>query len=144
MKLPTLNAGVRLRIGLLGLLGVVGVLVLGGINLYGANRQATYQASADQAVELRLLSVDLGDAVLEARRAEIEFLLKPNDQVIAAREQLVKRVDQRIAELDTTVARLGDADLAGVLKATRANAGAYLGEFASVVAMQRNLGFDEN
>src|ERR1700733_15090927 len=72
--MPTLNAGVRLRIGLLGLLGVAGVLVLGAINLYGTNRQATYQASADQAVELRLLSVDLGDAVLEARRAEIEFL----------------------------------------------------------------------
>src|SRR5271156_6382304 len=144
MNMLTLNAGVRLRIGLLGLLGVVGVLILGAINLYGANRQATYQASADQAVELRLLSVDLGDAVLEARRAEIEFLLKPNDQLIAAREQLAKRVDQRLAELDGAVAGLGDAALVGVLKAARASAGAYLGEFANVVAMQRNLGFDEN
>jgi methyl-accepting chemotaxis protein len=144
MKFPTLNAGVRLRIGLLGLLGVAGVLVLGGINLYGAERQAAYQASADHAVELRLLSVDLGDAVLEARRAEIEFLLKPNDQLIATREQLAKRVDQRLAELDGAVAGLNDAALVGVLKAARASAAAYLGEFANVVAMQRNLGFDEN
>ena len=144
MSVPTLNAGVRLRIGLLGLLGVVGVLVLGAINLYGASRQATFQASADRAVELRLTSVDLGDAVLEARRAEIEFLLKPNDQSIATREQLARRVDQRIAELESTVRGLGDAELAGLIKAVRTSAGGYLGEFANVVAMQRNLGFDEN
>jgi methyl-accepting chemotaxis protein len=144
MSAPILTAGVRLRIGLLGLLGVVGVLVLGAINLYGASRQATFQASADQAVELRLTSVDLGDAVLEARRAEIEFLLKPNEASIADREQLAKRVDQRIAELETAVRGLDDAELAGLIKAVRTSAGGYLGAFANVVAMQRNLGFDEN
>jgi methyl-accepting chemotaxis protein len=144
MRFPSLNAGLSLRIGLLGLLGVAGVLVLGAINLYGADRQATHQASADQAVELNLMSADLGAAVMEARRAEMEFLLKPNDRLVAAREQITQRVTDRIGQLDRAVAALDDAALADRLKAARATASAYLGEFANVVAMQRNLGFDEN
>jgi methyl-accepting chemotaxis protein len=144
MKVPPLNVSLRLRIGLLGVLSVAGVLALGAIYHLGADRQAAYQASADQAIALRLTSADLGEAILEARRAEMEFLLKPNDQLIGTREQLAKRVADRIAELDATVTRLDDADLAGSVKAARAGANAYLGEFGTVVAMQRNLGFDEN
>src|SRR5471032_2046841 len=120
MRFPTLNAGLSLRIGLLGLLGVAGVLVLGAIYLYGADRQATHQASADHAVELNLISADLGAAVLEARRAEMEFLLKPKDQLVATREQITQRVTDRIGQLDGAVAALDDADLTDRLKAVRA------------------------
>jgi len=148
MKFPSMrlavNLGIRARVGLLGLLAVAGVLVVGAIYLYGAARQAAGQASGDRAVELRLISADLDEAVLEGRRIEMEFLLRPNDKLIATRDQLIKRINDRLGALEKAVAALDDADLVRLVKAANASAGAYLGEFGNVVAMQRNLGFDEN
>ncbi|MBV8167050.1 MAG: HAMP domain-containing protein [Alphaproteobacteria bacterium] len=144
MQIPQFRAGLRFRIGLLGLLSVGAVLGLGGIYLYGAAKQSAIQARADGAVGLRLISAGLGEAVLESRRSETEFLLKPDDRHVAAREQLAKRVLDRIGALDAAAAGIDDEGFATALKATRATTNAYLGEFANVVAMQRNLGFNEN
>ena len=70
------------KITAIGIVGVVGVVLIGGIHLYGEKAVSVYRDAAGEARTLFELNSRINVNLLEMRRAEKDFLLR-NDPTIA-------------------------------------------------------------
>ena len=64
------------KITAIGAIGVVGVVLIGGMHLYGERAMAVYRDAADNARSIAELNRKIEVELLEARRAEKDFLLR--------------------------------------------------------------------
>jgi methyl-accepting chemotaxis protein len=138
---PTRGFRLHHRIAIIGALGVAGLLIIGGIYLFGEVVRGRHQAASDDALKLAAVVDRVSMAMLEARRAEKDFLLR-NDEAYA------RRHGETAQKIRADLATLGSA--AG-LPAISAKAGAlatgfeaYLGHVRAVVEGTQRLGLDEN
>ena len=60
----------------IGVIGVIGVVLIGGIHLYGEKAMAVYRDAADNARTIAELNRRIEVELLEGRRAEKDFLLR--------------------------------------------------------------------
>ena len=60
----------------IGVIGVIGVILIGGMHLYGEKAMAVYRDAAENARSIAELNRGIEVGLLEGRRAEKDFLLR--------------------------------------------------------------------
>ncbi|MFB9263669.1 methyl-accepting chemotaxis protein [Bradyrhizobium erythrophlei] len=132
------------KITAIGVIGVVGVVLIGGIHLYGEKAVAVYRDAADNARTISELNRRIEVELLEARRAEKDFLLR-NDPAKAERQvEISKAVAADIEQLHRRIAAIGKPELVRQIEAMDAALKRYQSQFVALVEQKRQLGLNEN
>ena len=105
------------KITAIGVVGLMGVVLVGGIHLYGENAVAVYRSAAESARSVAELNRQIEVELLEGRRAEKDFLLrndakKADSQVEIANEVFAPTEDE-IEHARKVVAAYREAEAAG-------------------------------
>ena len=140
----TARIGFRQLIWALGLLGVVGIVALAGVYFTTAALLAREEAVADGAAEIERLVLTLDSQLLEARRAEKDFLLRTDERYVTRHAEIAERSTALLGAIEKKLTSSDDAVMRDLLTGGRTGFGAYLRAFQVVVAAQRKLGHDEN
>ena len=131
------------KITAIGVVGVIGVLLVGGIHLYGETTIAGYRASAANARTLFELNNKIEIGLLEGRRAEKDFLLRNDARKADRQKEIGKAVADDIAMLHGKIVAIGESELAHQIEVMRASLGRYQSHFAAVAEQKQQLGLDE-
>src|SRR4051794_38928802 len=108
------------KITAIGIIGVVGIIVVGCMHLYGESAMANYRKSAEGARELSELDSKIEIGLLEARRAEKDFLLRGDQKKIEKQAEISKSVVADIETLRNKLVAIGKPDLVKQIEAMRA------------------------
>jgi methyl-accepting chemotaxis protein len=131
------------KITAIGVIGVIGVVLIGGIHLYGERAMGISREAAERARTVFELNNRIAVELLEARRAEKDFLLR-SDPVRAQRQaEISRQVTLDIETLRSKIAALGKPELAGKIDAMNGSLKTYQARFAAVVEARQALGLDE-
>ena len=131
------------KITAIGIIGVVGVVLIGGIHLYGEKAVSVYRDAAVDAHTLFELNNRINVNLLEMRQAEKNFLLG-NDPTMAEHQvDIGKTVSVDIEQLDRRIAAISKPELVGRIEAMDATLKQYQAQFAIVVERKRKLGLNE-
>ena len=141
-------SGISLRlthkISAIGIVGVIGVVLVGGIHMYGESAMSGYREAAEHARSISELNDKIEIELLEGRRAEKDFLLR-NDAKKAERQiEIGKSVAADMGSLLAKVVAVGKPDLARQIEAMNSSLKQYQGHFTLVVEQKLKLGLDEN
>jgi methyl-accepting chemotaxis protein len=141
-------SGISLRlthkISAIGIVGVIGVILVGGIHMYGESAMSGYREAAEHARSISELNDKIEIELLEGRRAEKDFLLR-NDAKKAERQiEIGKSVAADIDSLLAKVVAVGKPDLARQIAAMNSSLKQYQAHFTLVVEQKLKLGLDEN
>ena len=130
----------RLQIGLIALIGVIGLVVLGATYLASNLSLARMQARMDmaRAAHETLNHIDTG--LLQARRNEKDFLLRRQERYLTQHAALVR---DTVARAQALPGFLADSDTAARARAIAPGIEAYAQRFAAVGQTQLRLGLDE-
>jgi len=131
------------KITAIGVVGVIGVVLIGGIHLYGEKARAVYREATDNARTIAELNRRIEVELLEGRRAEKDFLLRNDVRKADSQAEIARAVAADIDTLHVKILAVGKPDLARQIDAMRASLKQYQGHFATVVAQKRQLGLDE-
>jgi len=131
------------KITAIGVIGVIGVVLIGGIHLYGERAMGVSRNAAEEARTVFELNSAIAIELLEARRAEKDFLLR-NDVARAQRQSdISKQANLDIEKLRARISALGKPELAAKIDAMDAALKTYQTRFAAVVEERQRLGLDE-
>jgi methyl-accepting chemotaxis protein len=131
------------KITAIGVVGVIGVVLIGGIHLYGENAMAVYRDAAENARTIAELNSKIEVQLLEARRAEKDFLLRNDARKADGQIEIAKSVAADIDTLRSKVAGVGKPELARQIEGMSASLRKYQTHFTAVVEQKRQLGLDE-
>jgi len=131
------------KITAIGIIGLIGVVLVGGIHLYGENAVAVYRSAAESARSVAELNRQIEVELLEGRRAEKDFLLRNDAKKADSQIETSKAVAADIDRLRDKVAAIGKPDLARQIEAMQASLKKYQANFTAVVEQKRELGLDE-
>ncbi|TQF33807.1 HAMP domain-containing methyl-accepting chemotaxis protein [Bradyrhizobium sp. UNPA324] len=131
------------KITAIGVIGVIGVVLIGGIHLYGERAMAVYRDAADDARTVFELNNRIAVELLEARRAEKDFLLRSDPAKAQRQVEISRQVALDIETLRGRIAALGKPELVQKIDAMNAALKTYQAHFAAVVEERRRLGLDE-
>lgn len=131
------------KITAIGVIGVIGVVLIGGIHLYGEKAMAVYRDAADNARTIAELNSKIEVELLEGRRAEKDFLLRNDAKKADIQIEIAKAVTADIDTLRGKIAAVGKPDLARQIEAMSASLKKYQAHFMAVVEQKRQLGLDE-
>src|SRR5438067_11469774 len=131
------------KITAIGVIGLMGVMLVGGIHLYGENAVAVYRSAAESARSIAELNRQIEVELLEGRRAEKDFLLRNDSKKADSQINIAKAVAADIDMLHGKVVAAGRPDLARQIEAMRTSLKQYQAHFLAVVELQRQLGLDE-
>src|ERR1700722_3603522 len=141
-------SGIALRlthkISAIGIVGVLGVVLVGGIHMYGEAATSGYRAAAEQARSIAELNDKIEIKLLEGRRAEKDFLLRNDPKRADKQIEISKSVTADMGTLGEKIVAAGKPDLARQIEAMSASLKQYQGHFALVVEQKTKLGLDEN
>ena len=131
------------KITAIGVIGVAGVVLIGGIYLYGERGVAVYRDAAEKARAIAELNSKIQVELLEGRRAEKDFLLRNDAKKAEAQLQIATAVTADIETLRGKVAAIGKPELARQIEGMSASLKKYQSLFATVVEQKQKLGLDE-
>jgi methyl-accepting chemotaxis protein len=132
------------KIAAIGIIGVAGIILVGGMHMYGESALAVYRNAAEGARAIFELNNRIEIELLEGRRAEKDFILRSDLKRADAQAEISKAAVSDIDTLHGQVAGLGKADPARQIEAMSPSLKQYQAHFASVVAEKTRLGLDEN
>jgi methyl-accepting chemotaxis protein len=132
------------KIAAIGVVGVAGVILVGGIHMYGESAVAAYQDAAENARTIFELNSKIEIELLEGRRAEKDFLLRNDPKKAESEIEIAKAVAADIDRLRQKVAAVGKPDLAREVDVMIASLKQYQAHFVAVFEQKRRLGLDEN
>ena len=135
------RVGLRLQIGLIGIVGIAIMVMVAILTFTSIEHQNQKQQLMDRAVAANDLvsAVDVG--MLQARRHEKDFFLRSEEKYIAQQQAAVTKVDQAIDSLTATLDQPEELALAKTLKD---DVGRYGRQFSEVAALRESLGLNEN
>ena len=131
------------KITAIGVVGVIGVVLIGGIHLYGENAMTVYRNAAENARAIQELNSRIAVELLEARRAEKDFLLRSDPTKAQRQAEIGRQVSLDIEKLRAGIAALGKPELVARIDAMTASLNTYQARFAAVVEQRQRLGLDE-
>jgi methyl-accepting chemotaxis protein len=131
------------KITAIGIIGVIGVVLVGGIHLYGESAIAVYRGAAESARTIFELNNKIEVELLEGRRAEKDFLLRNDSGKAESQAEISKSVVADIAVLHQKVIAAGRPDLASQIEAMSTSLKQYQAHFVAVAEQKRQLGLDE-
>jgi methyl-accepting chemotaxis protein len=132
------------KITAIGVIGVVGVVMIGGIHLYGERAMGVYRDAAENARTIFELNNMIAIELLEARRAEKDFLLRSDPARAQRQAEISKQVALDSEKLRGKIVALGKLELVQKIDAMNASLKTYQARFAAVVEERQRLGLDEN
>src|ERR1041384_609200 len=101
------------KILLIGIVGILGLAVFGTIYLHGNASQEASRTIAEEARKVSVLNDKLGRDLLDARRAEKDFLLRRDEASAKRHASLTANINSDIDRLDASVKTAGFAPLTG-------------------------------
>src|SRR5471030_1438319 len=87
------------KIAAIGVVGVVGVMLVGGLHLYGESARAVYRDAAENARTIFELNSRIEVELLEGRRAEKDFLLRNDPKKVESQAGIARSVGTDIDAL---------------------------------------------
>jgi methyl-accepting chemotaxis protein len=124
--------------------GVLGLMLVGGLYLSGSWSRAAYQNAATEARGVADTALRLSIQMLQARRAEKDFLLRNDDKSAKVHDGIVSVI---ATNFDAIMRRLEAAGWNGLLNQTRAartDYDGYVKHFGALVASVHKVGLNEN
>src|SRR4030088_3236016 len=131
------------KITAIGIVGVAGVILVGGMHMYGESATAVYRDAAESARTLFELNSKIEVELLEGRRAEKDFLPRNDPKKAESKIEISNSVVADIGTLREKVVAVGKQDLARQIEAMSTSLKQYQAHFAAVVEQKRQLGLDE-
>ncbi|MEI6557729.1 MAG: methyl-accepting chemotaxis protein [Rhodospirillaceae bacterium] len=133
--------GLRLQIGLIGLVGIAIMVTVAVLTFSSIDHQNQKLRLMDRAVAANDLvsAIDIG--MLQARRHEKDFFLRSDEKYAALQQEALGKVNQTIERLTGVLDRAEERTLANVLKE---NVQRYGRQFSEVVTRRVKLGLNEN
>jgi methyl-accepting chemotaxis protein len=131
------------KITAIGVIGVIGVVLIGGIHLYGERTMGISRDAAEEARSVFELNNRIAVELLEGRRAEKDFLLRSDPARAQRQVEIGKQVTLDIEKLRGRISALGKPELAARIDAMNASLKTYQTHFAAVVEERQRLGLDE-
>ena len=134
----------RYQIGLVACVGLVGLLAFGGLYEFGAATQARLQSVADNAAADQRAVTGIAASLGESLRAEKNFLLRRSDDYVQLHDKFSTAA---AGAVDAFLARAADGSSAALrseLAAIKDGQAAYVKTFASVVELQRKVGYNQD
>jgi methyl-accepting chemotaxis protein len=131
------------KIVAIGIVGIAGVILVGGMHVYGESAMAVYRATSENAQTISELSSKIEIELLEGRRAEKDFLLRNDSKKADSQIEIGKSVAADIDVLHGKIIASGKPDLARQIEAMRTSLKQYQAHFVAVVELKRKLGLDE-
>src|SRR6195952_3281583 len=131
------------KIVAIGVAGIAGVILVGGMHVYGESEMAVYRDTAENARTISELSSKIEIELLEGRRAEKDFLLRNDSKKADSQIAIGKSVAADIDMLHGKIVAAGRADIVRQTKAMRTSLEQYQAHFVKVVELKRQLGLDE-
>jgi methyl-accepting chemotaxis protein len=142
MTALTSRLGLRQLIVGLGLLGLAAVIVVALIYFVSNSALSRDQVRADSATELGRLALVLDNELLEARRAEKDFLLRKEERYIARHAEIGEKVRALLNSIEQKTG--DDSALQQKVAIIAKGLDTYLQQFKHVAEGQKKLGFNEN
>lgn len=105
------------KISAIGIVGVVGVILVGGIHMYGESATSRYRQAAEDARSISELNNKIEIELLEGRRAEKDFLLRNDSRRAERQVEISKSVATDMDALRGKVVAAGKPDLARQIEA---------------------------
>ncbi len=131
------------KIAALGIVGIAGVILIGGMHVYGESAMTVYRDTSENARTISELSSKIEIGLLEGRRAEKDFLLRNDSKKADSQIDISKSVAADIDVLHGKIVAAGRSDLARQIEAMRTSLEQYQAHFVAVVELKRQLGLDE-
>jgi methyl-accepting chemotaxis protein len=131
------------KITAIGIVGVAGVILVGGMHMYAEAEIARYREAAERARTIFELSSKIEIELLEARRAEKDFLLRNDQKMAEANEGIGRAAAADINTLHESLQGAGRSDLARQVEAMSGALRRYQSHFASVAEEKTRLGLNE-
>ncbi len=131
------------KITTIGLIGVVGVVAVGGMHIYGESAMNAYRSVAIAARALSDLKIQIDMKLLEARRAEKNFLLGNDLKNAEKQAEFTKSALADLEKMNAKFSGVNVTDLSRQAEAIRAALQNYQTHFTSVVEQKVRLGLDE-
>jgi methyl-accepting chemotaxis protein len=138
------RVGLRQLIWSLGLLGFLGVASIAGIYFVSNAALTREQGDADHAAEIGRLSLVLDNELLEARRAEKDFLLRTEEKYVTRHAEIATKVFAELKEIEQKSASQADSALPQQIAAIRKGLDTYIQQFKRLTDHHRKLGYDQN
>jgi len=134
------HVSLKVQIGLIAAIGLAGLVVVGLFNLANDSRQGVELARMDQASRSQDNLEQARVALLQARGAAKDFLLRREEASVTKTHEGVTR---SLAAMDRLIAGEGDPAQRQTETQLRAAIEAYGKQFDSLVEIQRQVGLDE-
>jgi methyl-accepting chemotaxis protein len=132
------------KIGSLGAIGILGLLLVGAIYFVGSATQARHEKLSLAASALEARMKDLEIQLLESRRHEKDFLLRKDDKYVKAHDESDKAATQTIERMTQGLAAMGETQLASDINDVRGGLDVYSKNFSGMVDLQRKLGLNQD
>ncbi|UEM06029.1 methyl-accepting chemotaxis protein [Skermanella rosea] len=130
----------KIQIGLIGAVGAAALVLLAGFQTYERARENSFASKAQSASTLNDRIVALQLALLDARRAEKDFLLRSEEKYATRNAATVARANSLIAD---SIAHPASGEIAGRLDRIRAELSSYGNSFSTVAATRIRIGLKE-
>jgi methyl-accepting chemotaxis protein len=131
------------KISAIGIIGVAGVLLIGGMHLYGEHAMAPIRNAADSARMISEVAAKTQIDMLQGRRAEKDFLLRNDAGKAQDQIAIGKTVAMDLETLRTRIAAANETELVRSVELIETALKSYQGHFQAVVASKQALGLDE-
>jgi methyl-accepting chemotaxis protein len=131
------------KIAAIGVIGVAGVILVGGMHMYGESALTVYRDAAESAGTIYELNSKLEIELLEGRRAEKDFLLRNDLKKAESQIEISKSVVADIDSLRGKIVAVGKPGLARQIEAMSTSLKQYQAHFLAAVEQRRQLGMDE-
>lgn len=131
------------KILLIGIVGVLGLLVFGGIYLAGSASLDASRTVAENARKISGMNEKLGRDLLNARRAEKDFMLRRDEASAKRHALLTESIKADIDQLSASTSTGDFAAIAGSVAILGKGFGEYQKQFDVLEQNETKLGLDE-
>jgi methyl-accepting chemotaxis protein len=135
---------IKTKTACIAAVGIAGLVLVGGVFLWGARVQNAQQRTADQATSVSIASHRLQIELLELRRTEKDFLLRKDDALVGRNEAVAARATQSLDDLAGKLSLMDARDLTARVDGVRAGLVRYRAAFAALAATSRALGLTQD
>jgi methyl-accepting chemotaxis protein len=132
------------KVAAIGAIGVLGLAAVAAIYFTGNAAQRVHRDTAQAARAISRLSAESAVALLDARRAEKDFLLRSDDRYVKRHGEVVRLAAATLDALAQAVARANLPEVARQLEAVRQGFDLYVKNFAALADARNRQGLDEN
>ena len=131
------------KITMTGMIGLAGVLLVSGMHMFGESEAAPYTDAAEKARVIFELGSKIEVELLEARRAEKDFLLRNDQKKAEIQAEIGRTAAADILALRKKLQSIGRTELVHKIENMEILLEQYQAHFSAAVAEKGHLGLDE-